>query len=130
MNVVNGATPNGGNAPMQVTAEGLLCTRKGGKIDSSLALEKSHVAKTTKGRFVEVFVLNTNASAQFIQIHDAAALPGNGAAPKLVDTVPASSSKIISFEVDCATGILVANSSTAAALTVGANDCFFVVRFD
>jgi small ligand-binding sensory domain FIST len=100
---------------------------------SSTAYEASHVLKTGPGTLISVLIYNSKAGAQFIQLHDAASLPANGATPALVFEIPASSAR--SFDVPVGgmpftTGITVCNSSTANTKTIGLSDCYFtaVVR--
>lgn len=97
----------------------------------SQALAASLVALPGMSYLVSFTVNNTNAAAQFIQFHDAAALPADGAIPAVVFTVAASSDKIVSYTLPGRlfnTGIVVCNSSTAATKTIGAADCFFDVQ--
>ena len=77
---------------------------------------------------------NSKASAQFIQIHDAAALPADATIPVHIITVPASSDFDINFAdlpngegMTMKTGIVVCNSSTGPTKTIGAADCWFNV---
>ena len=76
---------------------------------------------------------NSNAAAQFIQIHDSATAPLDGVAPAFNITVPAASN----FSIDLGlrgmsfvNGIYVCNSSTAQTKTIGAADCQFFARVD
>jgi hypothetical protein len=89
------------------------------------ALAASLVAAAGPARLYSVTVFNTNAAAQYIQVHDAAAVPANGAVPKLCMAVPGGGQGSFDFGDGriTATGIVVANSSTAATLTIGAADC-------
>lgn len=84
------------------------------------------------GYVVSLTVNNTNASAQFVQLHDLNALPAAGAVPDVVFTVAGSSDKIVTYVLPgrfFKRGIVIANSSTAATLTAGAADCFFDVQY-
>lgn len=99
---------------------------------SSAAYEASAVVKSSKGALYGLSGYNSKASTQFIQIHDASALPADTAVPKITITVPASSN----FSVDFGqygkwfqNGIVVSNSSTGPTKTIGSADVFFEVRF-
>lgn len=100
---------------------------------TSTAYEASRVVKNTPGVLVGLTGHNSSASAQFIQIHNAAALPSNGTAPVITIRVPASSSFALEYDNADAryfsTGIVVANSSTGPTLTIGAADCWFDVQY-
>lgn len=100
-----------------------------GTVAASSALAASLVLKSSAGKLLMLIVHSTKGSSQFIQIHNAAALPGNGAVPIFSVTVAAGATFVfpvpILTGVDFSTGITVANSSTAATLTVGSADCWF-----
>lgn len=95
------------------------------------ALAASLVAKASAGVLLGFQGVNTSGSAQYIQVHDAASLPLNGAVPKLLITVPAGEN----FSLDLgrgrvfSTGIVLCNSSTAATKTTGSADCWFDVQY-
>lgn len=75
---------------------------------------------------------SSKGSAQFIQIHDSAALPAEGAVPKVVFTVGASSNFSIDFGVFAMAfynGVYVVNSSTGPTKTIGSADCWIAARF-
>jgi hypothetical protein len=98
---------------------------------SSAAAAASLVAKTAPGLALFVTGYNSKASAQFIQLHDAAALPADTAVPIAVITVPASSNfqlPLPATGLDCVNGVVVCNSSTLATKTIGSADCFFTVQ--
>lgn len=98
---------------------------------SSSAAAASLVARLVPGRVSHIIGYNAKVSAQFIQLHDAAALPADGAVPLAVITVPASSNFSIPLPPDgleCITGVVVCNSSTYATKTIGSADCFFTVQ--
>jgi len=93
----------------------------------------SLVAKTSAGTLYSITGFNSKTSSQFIQVHNAASLPSNGAVPVLIFIVPASSN----FSLDLTPygryfspgGITVCNSSTGPTLTVGSSDCWFDVQY-
>lgn len=99
---------------------------------TSTAYEASRVVKASPGRCRKIIGYNSLASAQFIQVHDAASLPADTAVPKTVISVPASST----FEIDYSensrffsVGIVVCNSTTGPTKTIGAANCWFDVLY-
>lgn len=71
-------------------------------------------------------------AAQFIQVHDAASVPDDGAVPKLNLKVDATANYSIDLGVygmEFANGIYVCNSSTAETKTLGAADTQFFARW-
>lgn len=118
-----GKTANGDLVPLRVSAAGR--QNRDGSVANSAALEASRVLKAAPGTLVAVIGYNGKASAQFIQLHDAAAVPADGAAPVAAFTVPAASNFSLDIPIAFGTGIVVCNSSTAATKTIGAADCFF-----
>ena len=94
----------------------------------SLALEASHRGLAGAGFLFSFSVLNTNASAQYIQLHDSFNAPGSGAVPSVVYTVAGSSNLVVAYTVPgrpFVQGLWIVNSSTSATLTAGSADCFF-----
>jgi hypothetical protein len=105
-----------------VTGQPLPC------VSSAGALEASRVLAPQKAILFGLNVTNTKASAQYVLLHDAAALPAEGATPVMALTMPASASSFISFGMRgilFLNGIVVCNSSTAHIKTIGAADCVF-----
>lgn len=97
----------------------------------SNALANAIVVKTGQALLYGFTVLNTNASAQFIQVFDASALPADGIVPAVSFTVAGSGQLGINWipARTFHTGIVICNSSTAAAKTIGSADCFFDCQF-
>lgn len=99
---------------------------------ATAAYAASLVVKATSGILYGVSGYNSKASAQFIQLHDAATLPADTAVPTDVITVPASSNFSIDFGVHGKAfnvGIVISNSSTGPTKTIGAADCWITARF-
>ena len=99
---------------------------------NTTALAASLVIKASAGKAFEIRGHNDSGSAQYIQVHDAASLPANGAVPEEVFTVPADSNFAITFPQgkQFSTGIVVCNSSTLATKTIGSADCWFSADFE
>ena len=98
----------------------------------SVAYVASVVAKASSGTIFSVTGYNASASAQFIQIHDAASLPADTAIPKVILSVPASSNFYYDFgEIGrfCENGIVVCNSSTGETKTIGSADLWLNVQY-
>jgi hypothetical protein len=100
-------------------------------VSSAGALEASRVLAPQKAVLFGLNITNTKASAQYILLHDASALPAEGATPAVAFTVPASTSAFVHFGlrgIGFANGIVVCNSSTAHIKTIGAADCVFAAQ--
>jgi hypothetical protein len=97
----------------------------------SNALAASLEVKTGTGRLYGFSVLSTSASDQYVQVHDAQTLPGDGAVPVAVFLVSAGTDKELlwipgrTFLYGC----FLCNSSTVATKTIGSADCFFDVQY-
>lgn len=96
------------------------------------AYAASLVVKASAGKLFEIRGYNSLASAQFIQVHDAASLPADTAVPEEIITVPASSNFNIVFSTgkSFSTGIVVCNSSTGPTKTIGAADLWVSAEFE
>lgn len=66
---------------------------------------------------------NSLASDQFIQVHDAASLPADGAIPKISFKIRASDNFALDYDTrgrQFTNGIVICNSTTQNTLTIGA----------
>lgn len=105
---------------------------QGNSISVSIVYEASRVAKANAGLLFRAYGYNSKASAQYIQVHDAAALPADTAVPGILIKVAAESH----FSIDLGDageyfgkGIVICNSSTGPTKTIGAADCWFRVIY-
>jgi len=106
----------------------LRITPQDASVTSSTALAASLVVRASAGRLLTAAVYNGNVGTQYIQIHNAASLPANGAVPLFTFTLTTGAVQVLNFDLTglpCSTGIVLCNSSTAATKTIGANDTWF-----
>lgn len=100
---------------------------------STIALSNSLVVKSGVGRLLSFTAYNNKNAAQFIQVHDAGAVPAEGAIPVMVFTVATVANlNPVTFGLAGRwfwRGIVLVNSSTAATKTIGAADCWFDVQY-
>lgn len=92
---------------------------------SAAAYVASMVIKPGAGKLFGLSGYNSKASAQFIQLFDSATLPAEGAIPKIVFTVSATSNFSADFGVygrSFINGICLVNSSTGPTKTIGSAD--------
>ena len=99
---------------------------------SSVVYVNALVAKSGEGVCYGFSGYNSKASAQFIQVFDANAVPADTAVPVTILSVPATAN----FSVDYGwrgrvfrAGIVVCNSSTGPTKTIGSADCWFDVQY-
>lgn len=98
---------------------------------SSLALSSLLQIKTGKGTLYRLICYNDSASAQYIQLHNEAAVPV-GVSPLIQFTLAAKAIQSLSFEqigIEFNAGIFVGNSSTAGTYTAGSADCWFFAQY-
>ena len=99
---------------------------------SVTAYAASLVVKATAGVLYGFQGYNSLATAQFIQVYDAATLPADAAVPEVVITVPGESNFSIGFGYRgraFATGIVIGNSTTGPTKTIGAANCWIYAQF-
>ena len=100
----------------------------------STQYEKSHIIATKGGcRVMLVKGYNSNAAKQFIQLHDSATVPAEGAVP--MSMMVANATDNFSFLIPVCglpptvNGLVICNSSTGPTKTIGGNDCWFEVYY-
>jgi hypothetical protein len=99
---------------------------------TSVALENSRVVKSGAGSLFGLSGQNNKAGSQFIQVHNAQAVPAEGAVPVVVFSVPATSPFSVLYALPPRffnNGIVVCNSSTLATKTIGSADTWFDVQY-
>ncbi len=97
-------------------------------LEHSTAYEASHVFQTTPSRLYSFSGYNSKGSSQFVQLHDAAALPSDTSIPVITFVVAASSNFSFDFGpngVQFNTGVVGTNSSAGPTLTIGSADVWF-----
>lgn len=102
------------------------------KNNTTAAYANSLVVKNTGGTVYKISGYNSLAGVQFIQIHDATALPADGVVPAVILAVSAASNFSADFGVygrRFTNGIVVCNSTTSPAKTLGAADCWIDAQY-
>jgi hypothetical protein len=99
---------------------------------NSGALANSLVIKNAAGRLYGLQGINTLAGAQWIHFFDAAAVPADATVPLISIPVAGGAQFSIDFGIrgrTFANGIVVTNSTAAAAKTLGAANCLFDAQY-
>ena len=99
---------------------------------TTAALAASTIVKATGGIMYGATITNTKASAQYIQVHDSAALPADAVVPLMSIAIAAHAIVRIDFGLRgriFTSGIVLCNSSTDATKTIGSADCLFDVQY-
>jgi hypothetical protein len=99
---------------------------------TSTAYEASRVVHTKRVKLIGFTIYNSKATTQFVQFHNAAALPADGAVPSLV--FPVAGASVISFDAGAygrvfPLGMVVCNSSTGPTKTIGSADLWIDVQY-
>jgi hypothetical protein len=81
-------------------------------------------------KIINFKVKNLTGTAGFVQIHDAIALPNNGAVPLWVLDLPANGFCGDDIPLDCFTGAVMAISTTASTLTISTNNAIMVATVE
>lgn len=99
---------------------------------TTTVLSNNLVIKNTSGTLFSFSCHNNKNQAQYIQLHNATALPADGSVPVFVFKINSDTSIFIEWSVfgrHFTNGIVICNSSTVATKTIGVNDCFFDVQY-
>jgi hypothetical protein len=94
----------------------------------SIALEAKRQIATRDATLLSLIGYN-NGPDQFLQLHDSAAAPATGAVPLFTSKVPGGQPFSLDVPMKFSNGIHVTNSTTAATLTLGAADMWFLARY-
>ena len=99
--------------------------------DDSVALEDHTISKSSPGDIYSFTGYNDNALPQFIQLHDSATLPVNGAVPVVTFEIAAKSNFTWTESTGRAmvNGITICNSTTLATKTIGVSDLWLNVTY-
>lgn len=95
---------------------------------NSAAADTDVLLFTGAGIIERLVVINATGTAGFVQIHDAATLPADTAVP-IYSRALAANGEVVIEDVYCATGAIVAVSTTAATLTISTNNAAFFANF-
>jgi len=97
---------------------------------ASTAPEDNIIAKASAGNLYGITVNST--TAQFIQVHNTAALPSGGAVPfaGCAWAIAANGTLTVNFDppLRCSVGITIVNSTTLQTWSDGADDCLFGIQ--
>jgi hypothetical protein len=100
---------------------------------TTVAYVNGTVVKNAPGTLYGLTGYNSKATAQFIQIHDSASVPSDAAVPKIIISIPATSSFSLDFPIPGRifdNGITICNSSTGPTKTIGSADIWIDAQFN
>lgn len=99
---------------------------------SSTAYEASHLIKNGAGVLFSFTCYSSRTSGQWVQVHNATAVPSDTSVPTMIFWVPANSNASWDggkFGQYFSTGIAFCNSSTGPTKTIGSADTWFSVNY-
>jgi hypothetical protein len=91
------------------------------KTQSTAALGRNLQATTTGARFYKASIYNTDVAAQYVQFHDSAGIPANGAIPFAQIKLAADSGGSLDYPDGraCKNGIFVGISTVSGSFAAG-----------
>lgn len=98
-----------------------------GRTENSGGLAPRLQVKAGPGHLISLVGYN-NGPAQFVQFHNAASSPSDGAIPIFAFAIDAGATFTIDTPVWFSAGISICNSTTLETLTAGASDCWFMAQ--
>jgi len=81
------------------------------------------------GLLQNIMGYNSLAADQWVQIHNSASAPADGAVPIYTFRVVALQNFSFTIPVPCSAGIYICNSTTGPIKTLGAANCFFSIQY-
>lgn len=98
---------------------------------STTVYANSLIAKASAGKVYNIVGYNSKITGQFIQIHNSATVPADGAVPVIIFYVAALSNFSLDYGVygkSFTSGISICNSLTGPTKTSGSADCWFTAE--
>lgn len=122
----------GGSAPSEL--EHIVGQRSAGMLPTnshSNVYENARIVKGGEGILCGFTVYNSSGSDQFVQWHDSAVIPPEGAIPEGFVKVTTATDKGVVWLPGRTfrRGITLCNSSTGPTKTIGSADCFFDAQY-
>lgn len=132
---VGGKDANGNRVEMLVTSSGALAVSETGgtsvSVTATTAYATNKVVKASAGTLWSLWVFNSKASSQWVQVHNAASLPADTAVPLGIFYLAANTGILADWGdgLPCSTGIVICNSSTGPTKTIGSADIFVTATY-